>query len=1606
MENELFKLRQTRKLRLLNSHVSDVNLYEQKPKFVSTKHLEELEEILDQFCLSALTDKNDTVKSLDSILNFYKLKDWSSKLKRSDQKLKNIGENQQRDSFHNRILVITGQPGIGKTRFLTNWLNKRKTTGFTFKPKDSNLARLITVTTLDETDNDSLKIESERSIIFIEEYIEVNKCNSDIWQLLDELNLKARKARCKGQEVNPNLGATLSALTSEQEDFERARQLRQLGSRFFASLSPATLHNRQSNLPIVIIMDGIEYLEDPLAKTPEAVRCIDWLFSCHGMGNEAALNENGTIKSGGLPIVPSRTRFILTCSSSHYISHHLAKCPLITVIEYATEIKQKEFHQAKSVPTSIGNLEEAYTISKENNTDFHQQEELISLFPIFSKLDMFNHYSSETKLDDQSDQDSQLMHYLQMVRTRITNHIFVKLYENWSLRHNALARNMFIHELNTTSFGFNSSTKYPKNISSWEDYIERLLTTQSIRQLLLHLLQKWSVEFECDIITAEEAMLASSSAKRRGLSSQSSNDSNDEYQELSGTDKINFSSLRRKAMVQLSKDWTIGWVGMVFHVILVAFRFTWCKNDTYNKQDERCGFKFEDVLYILHHINLSESWVPQCILPSTIMALQSPLLGFYCLRLFHRVGAFSPRIGGAILNITNLHGYLTFSHEMVYSVVRQMLARDNSATGVQLPLATTAFRWCKETEQGDTLLRILTKLRSESLSKIPNQSVSSHSLSLIEDNLYKSKPKITFKKIGHKIQAILSLTESSTTALYNDQSAGDKKDTDSTDTEDFLLIPTIRKRIPSLLPTVQLIPDIYRTVLRSSDLLSPSVDSSIQLSMDDRANTRHIILLTEIMNYLVKRSNHCLTHTFISRLILTQVELICKVDNLNSVKAILNNLEFILMHPCLLLCFAFPTYYNEIFTGFIPNAHLFIGFWQFIQHSFMLIDKYQEKKGGSSSESHMTSVTSAETQDLNSSFGRVNTPTNISNSNSNQENTNKLVDFAQSALYYLECKSICQQTNSETSNVHNNLAELNELSGENKLESLIWIIAEFIYFLGNEVESVKTLSKLAENFIHRETLSKADVVQLSYLGLSVSKKLRYLRNGVDESVDDKMMLCRSLAYEIELKVTDWEKELQMLTVCSEEECTVMKPNISIALAYMKIYRLESIIGTIKTCDEQLNLLEYQINQTIEDVKQFNYQFIDKVLSAISKYLLAKLRFLQMKITDHESLLYQAISECMVDQGEYHPLLAEWLTILAMSLQKPSDENESPEANFLRMTLGNVRAQACLRWALDIMTYNEEILIRPVVHPPTSVLSSLKKSIYLKLHKSLLQRLPTYLIMPQNQPTISLSSSLSLTFTPMTSRSIINSAKHLCSRKGSNPLTDFSSIISKYSNANSFDHLNVYQSLPAEICLQLTISLLKNRRQISLQEASLYAAFVLHERILFLGVEHPATTQISRILDLIQHDLTLSSITKQTEENDTSTIEPRFQTSKLSDRHASHDLFLSHRSHDRSPRQLSSSRTPNKVAKSSSQASLLYEQSTNVTSSISGTNRTSIASTRLNYQQARMREIKYESPLKHLGKIHRFLAKKIDQTNNMKKYADFSIYDKPQKQVVLIQTNRI
>ncbi|VDQ02638.1 unnamed protein product [Trichobilharzia regenti] len=338
---------------------------------------------------------------------------------------RHINENTQRSLSDNRILLLTGQPGVGKSRFLMNWLDKRKLNGFnTLNSGDNKLTTQITIKTPSEIDHSGYKFKNESSIIVIEEFIEANKCNSDIWQLLDDLNSKARKARCK-------------------EDFERARQLRQLGSRFFASLNPNASYHKGSYPPIVVIIDGMECLEDPLAKTPEGVKCIDWLFSCHVKNAEINLLDYGVIKANGLPIVPHRTRFILTCSSSHYISHQLTKCPFITTMEFPMHFKHKEaLLHAKPEPTTIGSLEEASETAKEETEkqNTYQSTSLISLFPNLFNNGVYHNFGDPVKVRHQEKSFSSVSNNTEMIETHLMNPILVKLYENWCLRHNALAR--------------------------------------------------------------------------------------------------------------------------------------------------------------------------------------------------------------------------------------------------------------------------------------------------------------------------------------------------------------------------------------------------------------------------------------------------------------------------------------------------------------------------------------------------------------------------------------------------------------------------------------------------------------------------------------------------------------------------------------------------------------------------------------------------------------------------------------------------------------------------------------------------------------------------------------------------------------------------------------------------------------------------------------------------------------------------------------------------------------------------------------------------------------------------------------------------------------
>ncbi|CAH8476019.1 unnamed protein product [Schistosoma turkestanicum] len=1595
----------------------DKENHEPKSEFVSSKQIRKLEDILDQFCLSALKDENDSIQSVNNILDLYKLEEWSSKLRRSDQRLRNISTKPQHDTSCNRILLITGHPGVGKTRFLNNWLNKKKSNGFTFINHDVNTKELITITTVDKTKSNTLSTKS--NIIFIEKFIEPGKSNSDIWQLLDDLNRKARKARRKGSELNSSLATVLSCLTSEQEDFERARQLRQLGSRLFTSLSPTNSIDERSRSPVILIIDGMEYLEDPLAKTAETVKCIDWLFSCHKRTKETDMNEYMGINSGGLPIVPNRTRFILTCSSSHSITQQLAKCPLITTIEYSNVLGLKENMFSEIFQKSVGSLEETNESLKENNPVINPLYNLISLFSPLLNNDTLTH-NNALKMNQPSNLHTLLKYRVQIVKDRLQNPVINKSYKYWCLKENALAQKIFIHELYITSFGFDSINNR-KDIFNWNDYIERLLATQSIRQLLLCLLKRWALEFEFNIITTEEKMSLKNSKENSEKSPRLSPYSDDKQVAKHKTD---FKALLQKSMTQLCKDWTVGLVGLVFHTLVTASRFTWLKEDIHPAEDESSGLKLQDVLHILKNMKLPKHYVMQSLLPSTLMALHSPLLGYYCLRILHRAGAFSQTTEGGILRQTNLDGYLKFNHEIIYSIMRQILARDNGATGISLPLITTALNWSKGGEQGNTLLNILLHGHIQTISKTSNQALSNYSLSLIESNIYKSKPKITFKKVGRTISAALSLTESGNILYTTNQSGDEAKSLNPVHDYDTLLIPNKLKRSSSLRASFQLMPDIYRITLKFTNLLtiSHNIDSTRQFSSDDWAYTRHILLLTEIMNYLVTKPNYPIAYGFLSCLVITQIEMICIVNNLNDIKIILNNLEYILLHPCFLLCLAFPTYSTKIFTGSIRNSHLLIALWQIIQNSFTLIDDYdkheeinnnnnnndKDNDSSSSSENDFRSITPK----LDHSHESRTNATNTNNNNFNINNTmvkrsiRKLNELAESALDYLQFIKYSTENINDSPHVSSNFSQLFDLSGENKLESLIWIIGELIYYLGNEFISVQILSKLAKIFINSTTFSSADSLQLSHLGFSIVNKLRYLRNEMNESIDNQLLLYQSIVYEIELKIIErLEESLMQTTTYDTEESMLIEQRIFTALAYIKMYRLESVIGLTESGNEQLNLFEYEICQAIEDVKQFNAQSIDKTLLAISMYLLSKIRLLQMNTTEHESLIFQAINECMTDQGEYHPLLAEWLIILALSLQKPinhdnnNNNNEFNEINFLRKTFGRTRAQECLRWSLDIMTYNQEILVRQVIPPPTSVLSSFKERIYTRLHRSILLRAPRYLIIPHTQP------SLSSQLVSKTSRSTSYNLSSFSSRKQSN-LSSNRTDITLYSNhQHLFSNPDVYQTLPTEICLQLVFCLLKDERQISLQEASTLAAFVLHERILFLGVDHPATIQISKILDHIEHYLIHGQTSKETLGN-----EVKHPLTKSND-HKSSYVFSTNRSHDKFSGQSQSTQHYDKCTRLSSRNSLFDEQLLKDNLSTRITSRTESSSTRLDRRQlkintATVKSTGYESNLKDLGKIHYFLSKKINRISNTQKYTDLSIHFRRFEKSLAIQSNRI
>ncbi|KAF8570760.1 hypothetical protein P879_00865 [Paragonimus westermani] len=470
-----------------------------------------------------------------------------------------------------RILLVVGEPGIGKTYFLRQWIKQFKTRIFR---KFCNCRRRGTVDSMQNTgvafcadmykdsvtpdspiqfngkvaiDNGftqhDLSCEILNRPVVIEHFARENTSSSDIWIALDHLTTKVREVRCKSA-VNGNLSSatTLSALTSGLSDTERARQLRQLGSQFFASMVPAVSDNDYTNLestgpPIVIVIDNVDALEDTMARTPEAVKCSDWLFSCLGADGFTDPSEMYDTQREGQPIVPPGVRIILTCSPTNAICQRLSRSSSVRVVNYPVDRKFIT-RKTRSSRTALfaGDL---LNLSYQDEHRIAQPPELVKLLPDLSNLPVVSQpQQAAMPFQHVLEADPEgLQQTTALVRARITDPVALRAYEQWPLRHLPLAQKMLAHELHSTSFGFNT-TSSQKEFQAWDNYREQLVATQSLRQLILCLLQQWSIEMETDLISMEymqQNLSRSQSLHRRKLCSLSLQHSKERENAISST---------------------------------------------------------------------------------------------------------------------------------------------------------------------------------------------------------------------------------------------------------------------------------------------------------------------------------------------------------------------------------------------------------------------------------------------------------------------------------------------------------------------------------------------------------------------------------------------------------------------------------------------------------------------------------------------------------------------------------------------------------------------------------------------------------------------------------------------------------------------------------------------------------------------------------------------------------------------------------------------------------------------------------------------------------------------------------------------------------------
>ncbi|KAF8570761.1 hypothetical protein P879_00866 [Paragonimus westermani] len=883
-------------------------------------------------------------------------------------------------------------------------------------------------------------------------------------------------------------------------------------------------------------------------------------------------------------------------------------------------------------------------------------------------------------------------------------------------------------------------------------------------------------------------------------------------------------------------DWTVSWVGIVLHCCLTASNFTW----TVGKVKHNCettglrhGFRLDGILKLVETLRSSELELSRCSTKAVQFGIKCELLPYLLLRLLHRAGAFTRDTGGAILCQTDTDGYIAFGHEIVESVLYQVLARDSEATGVHLPLESCVIKLIGELQNYNPVaLRKLGGKKTKSTSK--------SSPLIDEDTIIPGRARVTFKQVGSRFHALVSVS-SPRFNLNSALSSHSRNNRLSARVENNLIQCLLDKSDG----------DAYKhsTTMNSSQcslLLTEAQSSPVTLrermldwinDPDKRAHTRHALLLTttaNLVNYRLGTTHNC---AFAFKMVSYQVsKLALFPDPVNLERALLQ-LDSLVTDPSILTCMANPEFRKQPFTGTVYSAHLLVVYWRFAK---TLIHALHSQRSSSPSPAWTWSANGSNLEYSDTLYPGSSGSEKVSAVFSNGEVNGDLDLLGRCALETLktfrgECIPHIKQPHvTFDRNCWEKCKNVRLLPGPNTTESFVWICGELLYLLGSELDAIRLLSDLAVTFLSFESLTSVDILQLAHLGVGIAIKRRRL------PANDNLMAGNifQLLGAIEAKLNHLSVYPECISYSDFPKEAELMAELNQAKAYIGLFRLEELFPSSISTQQYTMVYNYMKNvlQTIQSIPQQ----IQTELVSLKWVIQGKMELLLANQTGFEGCMLKALVTMIMDRGIFHPWLAEWLFTLSFSLREPLAEVEPDEASFLEISARHRQSEACLRWALDIMIQSPRMAFHSMNRLSSHICQDTNEAVDVAVHTSLLHRVPRSLMHH-----LETSVSDKLIGCLKQDDPDLHSIRLLLARI----------IRPKTADSNALDDrpekYGLVETLATKIRLQLSDCLLEDGRQSCLNEAANLVAVVIHEKTVLLGAQHPATSQVDKLLGLIE-----------------------------------------------------------------------------------------------------------------------------------------------------------